>query len=166
MISYAAVLALKVGSSRHSKFYATFSQAGQLFPSLYKTQASSEVELLALLSQVALQLKKAGTTPSHRFGIAALLGEHLLIILRTRAAGLKDTIESTNIDDYGYGNVFSDQMNASDDPTSLSHLLPYDPMISSLDPFLTPPSNMEDHSSEGFAEILRDLFGQGFGGTI
>jgi hypothetical protein len=122
-----------------------------------------------LIAQVALQLKRAGTTPPHRFGIAALLGEHLLIILRARAAGLKDTVKITNINDnYDFGPVFEDQINASNGSVDLSYFQPYDPMLSTLDPFLTEPnmSNVEDLSSEGFAEILRDLFGQGFGGTI
>lgn len=66
MSSYAAVLALR------------------LFPVLYGARSGQEVELLALLSELALQLERAGTTPSHRFGTAALLGQHLLHILRRK----------------------------------------------------------------------------------
>ncbi|CAK7234615.1 hypothetical protein SCUCBS95973_008994 [Sporothrix curviconia] len=51
---------------------------------------AADAELLALVSQVALQLARAGTTPSHRYGIAALLGHHLVTILRTRAFGVRD----------------------------------------------------------------------------
>ncbi|KAH6981489.1 hypothetical protein EDB80DRAFT_593128 [Ilyonectria destructans] len=71
MSSYAAVLALK------------------LFPQLYGDRPGQEVELLALLAEVALQLERAGTVPNHRFGTPALLGQHLFQVLRRRLTTLK-----------------------------------------------------------------------------
>lgn len=73
MMSYAAIVAL------------------DLFRWLYGMKMGQDVELLGLVAQVALQLQKAGTTPSHRAGIAALLGQHLFVMLRLRAADLKDS---------------------------------------------------------------------------
>ncbi|CAI6095868.1 unnamed protein product, partial [Clonostachys chloroleuca] len=68
MSSYAAVLALK------------------LFSQLYGDRPGQEVELLALLAEVALQLERAGTDPNHRFGIPA----------RTRSfPGTPQTINNT-----------------------------------------------------------------------
>lgn len=80
MSSYAAVLALK------------------LFPQLYGDRPSQQVELLALLAEVALQLEAAGTTPSHRFGIAALLGQHLLLVLRQRLSTLTEDAATGGVD--------------------------------------------------------------------
>lgn len=82
MSSYAAVLALK------------------LFPQLYGDRPSQQIELLALLAEVALQLEVAGTTPSHRFGIAALLGQHLLLILRGRLHLLKEDAAVSDVDPF------------------------------------------------------------------
>ena len=77
MSSYAAVLALR------------------LFPQLYGDRPGQQVELLALLAEVATQLEKAGTTPVHRFGVAALLGQHLLMVLKRqlRTLDLVPTVE-------------------------------------------------------------------------
>jgi hypothetical protein len=146
MISYAAVLAL------------------QLFPLLYGTRPGSEVELLSLLGQVALQLERAGSTPSHRFGIAAMLGQHLLMILRTRTASLRDSVvhpenneEVMLVDQQQYENGLG-----------MSDLQPYSHLLTGFDPFLIPmptPSDMECNG-EAFADIFRELFGQGFGGVF
>jgi hypothetical protein len=148
MISYAAVLALK------------------LFPSLHGTRPGSEVELLALLSQVSLQLERAGTTPPQRFGIAALLGQHLLMILRTRVAILKETFNHIE----GGQNMSLDRnsesrMDPSNGHAGISEMQPYDAMFSEFDPFLTTSSILNDEyfTSEGFADILRELSGQRFG---
>ncbi|CAK7200135.1 hypothetical protein SEUCBS139899_002825 [Sporothrix eucalyptigena] len=88
MISYAGVLALSLfptlyGSSRRGTSGSPGSTGhGNGYAAADTTSADSE--LLALVGQVALQLERAGTTPSHRYGIAALMGHHLVSILRTR----------------------------------------------------------------------------------
>ncbi|CAG8406724.1 unnamed protein product [Penicillium salamii] len=150
MISYAGVLALK------------------LFPALYGHRVGSDVELLALLSQVAIQLERAGTTPPHRFGIAGLLGQHLMMILRSRATGLKisahssqptsDTPHSTT--SFDGGTRFFAQQSSSTRPDQS--------LISDYDPFLTTASMSTQGSltGEGFAEFFRETFGPGFGGVF
>lgn len=158
MISYAAVLALK------------------LFPYLHGSRPGYEVELLALLAQVALQLKRAGTTPSHRFGIAALLGQHLLIILRARAFALKDAVPIPEVRSVAL--QFSDGNNLDPGyhpgrhlPNSaasmqmLSDTNVENPLVSTYDPFLTTAAmeNETDLGEEGFTDLLREIFGQGFG---
>ena len=80
MSSYAAVLALR------------------LFPQLYGDRPGQQVELLALLAEVALQMEKAGTTPRHRFGVAALLGQHLFLVLRRRLGALKSESAVAGVD--------------------------------------------------------------------
>lgn len=152
MISYAAVLALK------------------LFPYLHGPRAGHELELLALLAQVALQLERAGTTPLHRFGIAALLGQHLLMILRTRAMGLGVSVSNRP----GNQPELSYYFNQSDPPGRLgpstngmrmpseSHM--YDPLVSTYDPFLTTAtmSTEGNLTGEGFADLFHEIFGQTF----
>ncbi|EXJ69755.1 uncharacterized protein A1O5_06826 [Cladophialophora psammophila CBS 110553] len=150
MISYSAVLALR------------------LFPLLYGgKQPGNEVELLSLLSQVALQLERAGTTPSHRFGIAALLGQHLFKILRTRAnvlirvaqVGASHSLPapSPGFESQGLGHQ-----------TSQSDAQHFDPFLSNSDPFLTlpflPGGDEDDDSVEGFPDVLWDWVGHGFVG--
>ncbi|KJR90071.1 uncharacterized protein SPSK_05956 [Sporothrix schenckii 1099-18] len=97
MISYASVLALSLfptlyGGSRRG----TSSSPGNTghdngYAAADTTSADSE--LLALVGQVALQLERAGTTPSHRYGIAALMGHHLVSILRTRLHTRSQSVE-------------------------------------------------------------------------
>lgn len=83
MICYAGLLALR------------------LLPVIYGPRVGNEVELLALLSQVSMQLERACKTPSHRFGIAARLGQHIMRILKARAIWLKDsTSPEHNKDSY------------------------------------------------------------------
>lgn len=149
MISYAAVLTLK------------------LFPSLHGARPGSEVELLALLSQVSIQLERAGTTPPQRFGIAALLGQHLLMILRTRATVLRETFNHIEAgENMSFDQDFESHVETSNGHIEPSEIQPYDPMLFTFDPFLASSSttNDGDLSGDNFAEILRDLFGQGFGG--
>lgn len=148
MIAYAAVLAL------------------WLFPSLYGTRAGSEVELLALLAQVSLQLERAGTTPPHRFGIAAIVGQHLSMILQSRATALKDSFSHIEADgDMSFDQSFDNRTDTSNGYMDISGIQPYSSMISGFDPFFMPSTiNDEDITDDGFTEILRDLFGQGFGG--
>lgn len=150
MISYAGVLALK------------------LFPALYGHRIGSDVELLALLSQVAIQLERAGTTPSHRFGIAALLGQHLMTILRARAAGLKDsTYPGQTRSDASYtGTGFGDgarSFTQQSPPTQ-----PHEALVSDYDPFLTTASMSTQGSLTGkeFADFFQEMFGPGFGGVF
>ncbi|CAK7235146.1 hypothetical protein SBRCBS47491_009192 [Sporothrix bragantina] len=94
MISYAGVLALSLfptlyGNSRRGTSGSPGSTGsagnGNSNGNSYAADdTASSSELLALVGQVALQLERAGTTPSHRYGIAALMGHHLVSILRTR----------------------------------------------------------------------------------
>lgn len=148
MISYAAVLAL------------------QLFPLLYGTRPGYEVELLSLLGQLALQLQRAGSTPSHRFGIAALLGQHLLVILRTRAANLTDSSpRATDNDTIMPVSQSQEHYSGSIDRTDIS---PYDQFLTAFDPFFAsaPTSADMECNGEPFSEMFRELFGQGFGGAF
>ncbi|OQE25712.1 hypothetical protein PENFLA_c008G00011 [Penicillium flavigenum] len=151
MISYAGVLALK------------------LFPALYGSRVGNDVELLALLSQVAIQLERAGTTPSHRFGIAALLGQHLMMILRARAAGLKDSNQPGQARTDGfYTSTGSDETARQFMPQQSPHSKPYEALISDYDPFLTTASipTQGDLTGEGFADFFREMFGPGFGSVF
>ncbi|KGO50718.1 Short-chain dehydrogenase/reductase SDR [Penicillium expansum] len=150
MISYAGVLALK------------------LFPALYGSRIGNDVELLALLSQVAIQLERAGTTPSHRFGIAALLGQHLMMILRARAAGLKDLNQLSQARTDTYTNTGFDDGVRRFMPQQSPHSKPYETLISDYDPFLTTASmsTQGDLTGEGFADFIREMFGPGFGGVF
>ncbi|KAF9885478.1 hypothetical protein FE257_012914 [Aspergillus nanangensis] len=79
MLSYAVIMALT------------------LFPVIHSTREGQDVELLGLAAQVAMQMERAGTTPPHRFGIAALLGQHLRRILRGKASNLQGGPMSTSI---------------------------------------------------------------------
>lgn len=157
MISYTAVLAMR------------------LFPLLYSGQVNREVELLALLTQVALQLERAGTTPSHRFGIAALLGEHLFMILRTKLEQILSTApantalatksqNSIAISAHYDGALPSEQLNNAPDQLDFPQNS-FDPFSSTFDPFLTLPllPGEEDGTTDGFAGVLWDWAGQGFG---
>ena len=58
--------------------------ARKLFPLVYGNRQGYEVELVALLAQLASHLYRSGTTPSHRFGMAAVFGQQLFLILRAR----------------------------------------------------------------------------------
>lgn len=156
MIAYAAVLALK------------------LFPVLYGAQAGRDVELLALLAQVALQLERAGTTPSHRFGLAALLGQNLFMILRTHSNTVRHNpdlvarMQSSTIPDSDYSlsrntdsqNMFNFQAEVQDQNL--------DPMLSDFDPLTTIPfgTGIDEFSPTGFTEGLWDWFNQGLGGAV
>lgn len=156
MIAYAAVLALK------------------LFPVLYGSQAGRDVELLALLAQVALQLDRAGTTPSHRFGLAALLGQNLFMILHTHSSSLKQNpdlqalVQSSSLlnqDESLSGNLASqDLFNFQAEPQDQ----PLDPMLSGFDTLPTMPfgSGIDEVSPTGFTEGLWDWFNQGLGGAV
>ncbi|KAJ0417678.1 hypothetical protein BJY00DRAFT_315626 [Aspergillus carlsbadensis] len=142
MISYAAVLTLK------------------LFPVLYGSRAGSDVELLALLSQVALQLQRAGTTPSHRFGIAALLGQHLMMILRTKAVDLKQPQPSQTREHA----VPHEPVGWQPAPAQVSQ---GSPLVSDWDPFLTPAiSDRNSVAGDGFADLFREIFGPQFGDLL
>ncbi|RAQ40893.1 hypothetical protein AFGD_007170 [Aspergillus flavus] len=156
MISYASILALK------------------LFPFVHHPQPEGEIELLALLAQVALQLERAGTTPSHRFGIAAILGQQLLMILRTRAAGLASitTIVDSDHDDNNSGvrntscplsrehlSNISSATGMAQDTDALGPLVsPYDPCLA------TATMGMDsDLMGDEFADLFREIFGPSFG---
>ncbi|KAJ5697072.1 hypothetical protein N7536_007484 [Penicillium majusculum] len=150
MISYAGVLALK------------------LFPALFGSRVGNDIELLALLSQVAMQLQRAGTTPSHRFGIAALLGQHLMMILRARKVGLKDSPHPgrTKPDPPYYQGHYDGARPLAHEQSA--HSLPYEALVSNYDPFLMTASmsTQGDLTGEGFAEFFRETFGPGFGGVF
>lgn len=150
MITYAAVLALR------------------LFPLLYGSRQGAETELLALLTQVALLLEKAGTTPAHRFGIAALLGQHLFKILRTRASGLGGAAGAcvTSQDPIHAQRSITDDVNldfVANPPQYDAHLA-FDPLFAGFDSYLALPflPGDEGDSNEGFAGALSDWMNQGF----
>ncbi|KAE8421024.1 hypothetical protein BDV36DRAFT_281017 [Aspergillus pseudocaelatus] len=156
MISYAAILALK------------------LFPCLYDPRPGCEIELLALLAQVALQLEHAGTTPSHRFGIAAIFGRQLLMILRTRAARLAPAtpIANTYHEDNDSGArscshpLLGERSLSTNDTTGVSpDTHNQDPLVSPYDPCLATASmGMDsDFMDDGFADLFREIFGPSFG---
>lgn len=147
MISYAAVLTLKI------------------FPALYGPRIGIEVELLALLSQVALQLQHAGTTPSHRFGIAALLGQHLMMILRARAISLREPSRARKRQfDSSHDHKHDIGQRLPEWPVATPQITPRNPLVSDWDPFLTPAmSDQDGFAGEGFADIFREIFGPGFG---
>ena len=156
MISYAAILALK------------------LFPYLHDPRPGCEVELLALLAQVGLHLERAGTTPSHRFGIAAILGQQLLMILRTRAAGLASTtpVADTYHDDKDSGARSGSyplpggrSLNTSGTTGVSPDMHIQDPLVSPYDPCLATASMGMDSDlmDDGFADLFREIFGPSFG---
>lgn len=142
MISYAAVLALK------------------LFPAIYGPRIGAQIELFALLSQVALQLERAGKTPSHRYGIAALLGQHITMILRAKSLALRGEmeIESSNCQ---MGGQVQPGLNAGGDYEAGRDL-----SDSTYDPFLVDVNVTSDLTEEGFADLFREIFGPGFGGVF
>ncbi|KAH8888916.1 hypothetical protein GQ53DRAFT_723695 [Thozetella sp. PMI_491] len=166
MISYAAVVALK------------------LFPLLYGTRVGYKVELLALVSQVALQLEKAGTTPPHRFGISALLGQHLFLILRSMASGLKDGVatERDPANQEGPEPIISSATShwgdvpcVGLDPlehdgrdlewTEQGRLV--DTFMPIFDPFVPVTFQGADMSDEDlFGGMIREWYSQGFGGLM
>lgn len=158
MISYAAVLALKI------------------FPCLHGSRQGYETELLALLAQVALQLERAGTTPSHRLGIAALLGQHLFMILRTKAAGLMNAVpmaEGQTALVYNHNNTKTNSGHQATGNASVNvgmEEMPsdtrfYDPLLSTYDPFPTTAmaGAENDLTGEGCTGLFRELFGPSFG---
>ncbi|KAI5461893.1 hypothetical protein BGZ63DRAFT_509503 [Mariannaea sp. PMI_226] len=78
MISYAAALSLK------------------LFRHLHGTREGSDVEVLALVAQVALHLERAGKTPGHRIGVSAVCGQQLFLTLRSYASSLENAATGMN----------------------------------------------------------------------
>lgn len=125
---------------------------------MHGSRAGCDSQLIALLAQVALGLERAGTTPPHRFGVAALLGQHLLIILRARAADIRRSAH--------FVGSFEPTMERPPSPYGLIDPTPLEtdgPLLSAFDPFL---SAELDLTNEGFAETLRQIFGQGFGGMV
>lgn len=137
MISYAAILTLK------------------LYPHIHGAHAGSEIELLALLAQVAMQLQKAGATPSHRLGIAALLAQHLLLILRAKAAGIRDMVEI--IDEPLCRSSNNSVFGTSRDPDARA-ISSLSPLVSSYDPILS-AATLEPDS---VTTLFREIFGPGF----
>ncbi|KAB8261597.1 hypothetical protein BDV32DRAFT_157921 [Aspergillus pseudonomiae] len=155
MMSYTATLALK------------------LFQYVHQGRPGGEIELLALLAQVALQLKRAGTTPSHRFGIAAILGHQLLMILRTRAAGLASTTSIAETDHDGNNSGAQSTSHCPSQEGSLSigpmtdiplDTHTQDPLSSPYGPSLTTLTmGMEnDLMGDGFGDLFREIFGPSF----
>lgn len=150
MITYAAVLALR------------------LFPLLYGSRQGAEIELLALLTKVALLLEKAGTTPTHRFGIAALLGQHLFKVLRTRASGLGggDGVGATSQGPSQAQRSVTEDIDldfVANPPEHDAHLA-FDPLFAAFDSYLALPflPGDEGDTNEGFTGALSDWMNQGF----
>ncbi|OGE56812.1 hypothetical protein PENARI_c002G02491 [Penicillium arizonense] len=146
MICYAAVLTLK------------------LFPTIYGARPECQVELFALLGQVALQLERAGTTPSHRFGIAALLGQHLMMILRAKSWNLQGQIQPS----MPYGQRSHDAPGITSQEEGADQARPCESYMSEYDPFLaaTDITFDDDPTEEIFADMFREIFGPGFGGVL
>lgn len=141
MISYAAILALN------------------LFPAVHGSKVEDQVELCALLGQVSMQLERAGKTPSHRFGIAALLGQHLRRILQVNARKLKEKLqpevcltESSNEHRPNFAREETCQ-------TGLDDSLPSD-----YSPFLA--DTLYNPTDDDFAGLFREIFGTGFGNVF
>lgn len=141
MISYAAILALK------------------LFPVVYGSRLEDQVELFALLGQVSIQLERAGKTPSHRFGIAALLGQHLRRILQVSSRKLKEKLqpeislaEPTN----DHQGIFAREETCQTGPDDL--------IPSEYSPFLT--DTLYNPTDDDFAGLFREIFGTGFGNVL
>lgn len=139
MSSYAAVLALK------------------LFPRLYGARPGQEVELLALLSELALQLEKAGTTPRHRFGIAALLGQHLLHILRRKLRTLGGATTAKPQAAEVAGDSFM-ALDTSQLPMADGHLGQNDIVLDSMSPlpFVELSPGEEDAAHQAFSGMMRE----------
>ncbi|OQD79944.1 hypothetical protein PENANT_c041G02365 [Penicillium antarcticum] len=148
MISYAGVLALR------------------LFPFLYGPRVGNEVELLALLGQVAMHLERAGKTPSHRFGIAALLGQHIMRIVKARGIWLTDSASAEQAED-SYSKSFVGNQRSFIPPQSPC-VRAHDALISEHDPFLTTASMSTegDLTGESFADFFKETFGPGFSGVF
>ncbi|EED15889.1 conserved hypothetical protein [Talaromyces stipitatus ATCC 10500] len=139
MISYAAVLAL------------------QLFPLLHGARPGNDVELLSLLGLVTLHLERAGSTPPHRFGIATLLGQHLKIILRTRASNLVDLAPHSENKNFP---SLDTQRQAYNEPLAgtagLADMQSYDDFWTSFDPFFASTTVLPEMESNGepFANVF------------
>lgn len=160
MSSYAAVLALK------------------LFPQLYGDRPGQQVELLALLAEVATQLEKAGTTPSHRFGVAALLGQHLLMVLKRqlRTLNLAPTIERSDVSAIGESMAPEDvtaggcrSLLSDNDQMMLTQREDWNPQQDASHPYYIDPLMLTDGSTGGvvslqdtFASMMRDWGGPPF----
>lgn len=141
MISYAAVLTLK------------------LFPTIYGSRSESQVELFALLGQVALQLERAGRTPSHRFGVAALLGQHLMMILKARSGTLRRQTEPTASSSQKSQYMEKSLLQETDQERTC------DQFVSEYDSLLA--GGLHDDPAEGeFADLFRGIFGPVFGGVF
>ncbi|OQE31416.1 hypothetical protein PENSTE_c001G01083 [Penicillium steckii] len=99
---------------------------------------------------------RAGTTPPHRFGIAALLGQHLMMILRARAVRLGEpaSLQTQN---------YSIHHRSSEWQPAQPQIVQRSPLVSDWDPFLTPAiSDRNDPGSDGFNDFFREIFGPGF----
>ncbi|KAH7237976.1 hypothetical protein B0J15DRAFT_406132 [Fusarium solani] len=151
MSSYAAVLALK------------------LFSQLYGDRPGQEVELLALLAEVALQLERAGTVPNHRFGIPALLGQHLFQVLRRRLTTLKTVVPVAQ----GDGNLPLLGLDGGQDIIRDKHVpQPEQQQGGSFAEFpdllLFPGLSPEGAgiAQEAFADLMREWGGPGFEGLF
>ncbi|RFU26076.1 hypothetical protein B7463_g10260, partial [Scytalidium lignicola] len=150
MLSYAAVLALK------------------LFPSAHGRQPGSDIELLTLLSQLALQLEKAGSTPLHRFGIAALLGQHLMMIVRAQSATIRDYVHNLRTQDVQNDDILTTATATFDSSSNEMESLPFqgDDTLLCFDPFFTPQMMEEEGTFGGdYTIMFQEFFGQGFGGV-
>ncbi|KAH8898632.1 hypothetical protein GQ53DRAFT_741939 [Thozetella sp. PMI_491] len=147
MISYAGVLSMK------------------LFQFLYGAREGNNVEVVALVTQVALQLERAGNTPAHRLGVSAIFGQQLFLTLRSYASSLgglamgsRQTTQRQ--DDRGAAAAYQDP--ASRDGRSPAVVLdempwPIAPPASTVDPFLMTPL-FPDEETFPLDESLWQLF--------
>ena len=135
----------------------------QLFPILCGNQPGVDAELLALLSQVALELERAGNMPPPRYGIAALLGQHLKMILKTRLSSLRIVLDqsiaqATQIEPMG------SRMQSCDQAVPSSYTESYNTLSTEFDPVLTTAvfTGEEAIWQDEFGDFLQELFGQRF----
>lgn len=135
MISYAAILALN------------------LFPTVHGYRAEDQVELFALLGQVSIQLERAGKTPSHRFGIAALLGQHLRRILQVKSKNLKEKFQPDAF--------LAESINEGFVPEETCRTGPDGSIPSEYSPFFT--DTLYNPADDDFVGVFREIFGTGFG---
>ena len=141
----------------------------QLFPLLYGNQPGADAQLIALLSQVALQLERAGSTPPSRYGLAALLGQHLKMILQTKLSPLRAALNqppaSQTVEGYSQTWASAKPCDQAQAPSSSYAENNNTTVSTDFDPVLTTPifTGEETIWQDDFGDFLQELFGQRFG---
>ncbi|GKZ27411.1 hypothetical protein AbraIFM66951_004199 [Aspergillus brasiliensis] len=138
MLSYAVIMALT------------------LFPMVHSAPEGEDVELLGLAAQVATHMERAGTTPTHRFGIAALLGQHLRRILRRKALNLQERSMNTSLS-RDHPPV---PLPVPDQHLPIEREEEDESVLGNMDPFYDISTSMIEADSE-FSEFLKGLISPG-----